>query len=865
MPARERVPEAQIADRLARDRWRAIMGGAFDKIVDFVTTHNRIAILLMLALTGVMAVGMTDLQTQSEAGDADAFNDTEIMQKGEYIQDNYDQPGNENVTVSSVYVRDENGNALSKESLIGSLRYQQSVQENDSVSTALATDEGSVSVATIIAKRAAEDPNASLATQRETLESMDEDEVRRVVSATLSEDSPALRLLPNDYEPGTPSAESTRILFRFDQTVGGEDDDSTVAAAQKALYDEAESRDSPEYFTLGQNAFADYSEHQFTNTAELILPVALALILAVLAFSYRDLVDVIIGFTGVILSLVWMFGILGWLKVSAGMTLVIGPVLIVGLSIDFGLHVFQRYREERGEDEGIRRPMARSLRAVAVALALVTVTAAIGFLSNVTAAWPSIRNLSIGITMGVVSAFVIFVTIVPALKVSADGLLERFGIDRHKRALGRGSIVGPFLASGATLARKAAPVVIVLALVAGTAGAATWTSLDRQSFQQQTDEVAEWKQDLPGPLGWDQAAYEKRSSYVDDQYREADESQRRQSQILIEGDVTAPKALERVHESQQAARDTDVVFEQGGTAPFVSPLSVMQEAAARDDEFAELYHESDTDGDGVPDRNVEAVYDALYETAPDQAGLVIERTDGEYRSLRVIVPIDSAATFDDQADAMYDVADVADESDGVSATAVGSATINDTISFQIAENILETIVLALGAVFVVLTIIYRLATGSASLGALTVVPIVLVTALVIGGMYVLDVPLTLLTALLISLVIGLGIDYSIHISDRFAHELERGRDAYDAIRTAVTGTGGALLGSTLTSVGAFATLILHPSPQFQSFGTLVVLALLTSFVVSVFVLPSMLYVWAERIHTGPVRSEATEGPAATQD
>jgi predicted RND superfamily exporter protein len=839
--------------------------GAFDRLVDVVTTHNRIVILLMLVLTGAVAVGMTDLQTESEASDADAFNDTEVVQKQAYIEANYDSPGDDNVSVSAVYVREPGGNVLSKESLLDSLRYQQSVRENESVNAALVDDEGTASVANLVAKRAAEDPNASLATQIETLESMDEDEVAEVVSSTLTEDSPALRLLPNDYEPGTASAESTRVLFRFDQTVDGAEDDSTVAAAQKALYDEANDRDSPEYFTLGRHAVADYSEHQLMNTAELILPVALALILAVLAFSYRDLVDVIIGFTGVVLSVIWMFGILGWLQVAAGATLIIGPVLIVGLSIDFGLHVFQRYREERGDEEGIRQPMARSFRAVAVALGLVTLTAAIGFLSNTTSAWASIRNLSIGITLGVVSAFVIFVTLVPALKVSVDGLLERFGLDRRKRALGHGGLVGPFLASGAALARKAAPVVIVLALVAGTAGAAAWTSLDRQSFQQQTDDVAEWKQDLPQPLGWDQAAYEERSDYVDDRYREPDEGQRRQSQILVEGDVTSPEALDRVHDSQQTARDADVVFEQAGTVPFVSPLTVMQEVAAEDEAFADVYRDSDTDGDGVPDRNVEDVYDALYESAPDRAGLVIERTDGEYRSLRVLVPIDSEATVDAQADAMYDVADAADEGNSVSATAVGAGTLNDVVALEIAENILETIALALGAVFVVLTVIYRIATGSASLGAVTVVPIVLVTALVVGGMYVLDVPLTLLTALLISLVIGLGIDYSIHISDRFAHELNRGRDPYEAIRTAVTGTGGALLGSTLTSAGAFATLMLHPHPQFQSFGKLVVLALVTSFVVSVFVLPSLLYVWAERVHAGPVRSENAEGSAATQD
>jgi len=133
-------------------------------------------------------------------------------------------------------------------------------------------------------------------------------------------------------------------------------------------------------------------------------------------------------------------------------------------------------------------------------------------------------------------------------------------------------------------------------------------------------------------------------------------------------------------------------------------------------------------------------------------------------------------------------------------------------------------------------------------------------------MYLLDIPLTLFTSLLMSLVIGLGIDYNIHVSDRFAHELSRGEDTYRALREAVTGTGGALFGSTLTSTGAFSALLLAPSPQLRSFGALVVLALSLSFVVSIFVLPSLLSVWTRYVHSTPEEAASPTGaPAGQQD
>jgi predicted RND superfamily exporter protein len=126
----------------------------------------------------------------------------------------------------------------------------------------------------------------------------------------------------------------------------------------------------------------------------------------------------------------------------------------------------------------------------------------------------------------------------------------------------------------------------------------------------------------------------------------------------------------------------------------------------------------------------------------------------------------------------------------------------------------------------------------------TVVPIVLVTGFVFGGMYLLGVPLTFITAFLVSITIGLGIDYNIHVSDRFMQELDGGAAPVDALYTTVRGTGGALLGSALTSCATFATLLVHPSAVFQSFGAIVVLSLFLSFLVSVFVLPSFLLCWA---------------------
>lgn len=837
-------------------------GGPLDRVIRSVTDHNRIVLLVMLVVCAGLIGGITQLDTGGNSStDSDALGDTTVAQKADYIEQHYGDAGSSNVTYSNVYVRATDGNVLTKESLLASLAYQREVRANESVTGALTGDSAVTGVENVVATRLAGDRNASLDEQVAALEAASESDVRAVVESTFTEDSPALRLLPNSYEPGTATAESRRTVFAFTSAEGA-NNFGPPADAQRSLYEAAGERGGAEFFTVGQHAQQGYSQQVWADTTELILPAALLLILAVLGFAYRDLVDVLVGFFGVIVSVLCMFGILGWLGIPAGVTMIIGPVLITGLSIDYGLHVFMRYREQRGDGEGIREPMYRSLSSVSVALLLVTITAAVGFLANLTSPLGSIRQLGIGITLGVVSAFVVFTTLVPALKVSIDGLLERVGLDRRKAPLGRGRYLAPVLGAGVRAARVAAPVIIVVAVLAGAGGAAAWSDLDRQGYQTSQD-VAEWKTDLPGPLAWEATETEwyQNDRYVDDRFQAESDAQR-YTMILVEGDVTDPAALERVQRASADAAERDEVFSRAGSVPIVSPLSVMERVAAQNEEFAAVLSDADTDGDALPDRNLAGVYDALYEANPEQAGRVVERTDDEYRTIRLLVPVEQGLQVDDRAAAMHGVADVAEGDGDYTATAVGRATFSNAELGQMADGIVETMLIALGIIGIVLGLIYRLTEGSATLGVLTVVPITLVIGLVLAGMYVTNTPVTLLTALLLSLAVGLGVDYNIHISDRFAQELSQGDDPVAALQTAVTGTGGALLGSTLTSGGAFATLLLHTSPQLRSFGMLVVLALSLSFLVSVFVFPSMLLVWARHLgHTSDVSRGAVAGPS----
>ena len=68
----------------------------------------------------------------------------------------------------------------------------------------------------------------------------------------------------------------------------------------------------------------------------------------------------------------------------------------------------------------------------------------------------------------------------------------------------------------------------------------------------------------------------------------------------------------------------------------------------------------------------------------------------------------------------------------------------------------------------------------------------------------------MITALITALVIGIGLDYTIHVTHRFVEEIERNDKISEAVNATMRTTGGALLGSALTTALGFLVLVFSP-------------------------------------------------------
>lgn len=126
---------------------------------------------------------------------------------------------------------------------------------------------------------------------------------------------------------------------------------------------------------------------------------------------------------------------------------------------------------------------------------------------------------------------------------------------------------------------------------------------------------------------------------------------------------------------------------------------------------------------------------------------------------------------------------------------------------------------------------------------MTVSPIAFTLLFLVATMRYLGVPFNTLTATILSVTVGIGIDYLIHILHRFVEDFEARPDALQAARVTLQGTGDSLFGTTVTTMGAGATLYsLSLTPILVSFGLLIALSVAYAFLTSVVVLPVVLIV-----------------------
>lgn len=940
-----------------------------------VDERRRLTIVVVLVATLVLgaAAPAVELSTSldafrggTEPAAADTYVDREMSGS---------VPG---VEQSLLVLRDTNEsaantqrNVLTKESFLTTLRIQERLRENETVDRTLVDEQRPISMANAVAIIAIQDqegvpiddmdiePRPPLSEQRAALRNLSEFQRETYTSYAIGEvlsdpehtwpDGGGFAFVPLSYEGNGKTAPATGVVLSHDEDADPKNLTAAQLTAEEIANEELSDRPERDAIIVGNGIINAELRQSSLDSLAIVGPFALGLMVLMLLFAYRDPIDAALGLLGIGMVLTWAFGFMGWFDITFNQLFVAVPVLLMGLSVDYAIHVFMRHREERppgtdrnpdrqaepdprgtpartdggepdgsddadddggfvfgdgegsatgdehapgaasgqgrdadggraspasggrgpdppgGDDDGggddplddVTDTMTIGLAGVGTALVVVTLTTATGFLANLVSGVGPIREFGVVSAVGIVAALVVFGAFIPAVKVEVDRFLEARGRDRRQAAFGTEGRFESLLRTVVAFAHRTPWLVVGVALLA-TAGGIVGAAQVPNDFEQDDllvddGDVPPWASDLPPALQPANYTAQENLDYVEESGFIYDGTF---TQYVVRGDVTRDDALERTQRAGDRVNETGVVLQlPDRTYATQTPTRMMGTVADRNETFAEIKERADTDGNGIPDRNLEQVYDAFYAAAPEAAPTLIDREDGEYVALRVKVPVNGTYSEREITERVRN-ASAPVQGDGLRTTATGQPIKNQAVAAQLLDTVSQGLALTLTVVLLILMLVYRRTEGYPSLGAVTLLPVAFAVAWILGTMYLLGIPFNVMTALITSFTIGIGVDYAIHLSERYMQELHAQGDMRAALETAVLGSGGAMLGSAITDiagVGVLAFAILEPLRQF---GIITAITIAYSFIGAVIVLPALLVLWTRRYGPEGVRERS---------
>ncbi|MCF7861039.1 MMPL family transporter [Candidatus Woesearchaeota archaeon] len=171
---------------------------------------------------------------------------------------------------------------------------------------------------------------------------------------------------------------------------------------------------------------------------------------------------------------------------------------------------------------------------------------------------------------------------------------------------------------------------------------------------------------------------------------------------------------------------------------------------------------------------------------------------------------------------------------GVTAQLTGMPVLMNRILNYLINDNLRTIVMALVGVFVVLWIYFR----SWKIALFSIIPTTLTLVWLAGTMYLNDIRITVMTASVGAMIIGISVDYAIHLTHRYHENIKNGHE--DATKDTVKGIGTALFASVMTTLAGFLAMLLGVSPNSQVQGTVLSYGVAFAFIISITILPPLM-------------------------
>lgn len=514
-------------------------------------------------------------------------------------------------------------------------------------------------------------------------------------------------------------------------------------------------------------------------------------------------------------------------------------VLFVGLGIDFAIHYALRAQEDVEKGTAPRPALITAARDVGPAIALGTVTSAIGFLSFLPTDYKGFADLGVIAGGGMALAFLAALTVIPAS-------LGRLGIPAHRNA-GKsfGGVTQRLFALSQTYARR----IVLGAVIFGIAAAAIATNA-RFDFStlalknSQSEPILALADLQERGMATDYAAY-----VIAPSLDASKETVTALETLPTIGSVRTATSLIPGNQDEKLSLIDDAAFlffplfsKINGPAAAVPDELSFQLSEDINEETRSRLERLETALSNLTSTQLEELNTALasqltrdltrltdiFNAAPvTSLDQIPAQVKGRYLSadgqaLVVGLPKGDVTRTEDLRAFVADVKSLFPDSTG---RAVVEATVGDIV----VNAFVTALVIALCAV----TLIVLMATASFKDTALILMPLLLAAVATAATGVLIGMPFNQANIIVLPLIMGLGVDNGIHVLMRYRKD-----GSLESLLK--SSTPRAIVLSTLTTIGAFGALSVSVHTGTASMGILLTIAMLYLLIATVFVLPALL-------------------------
>ncbi len=528
------------------------------------------------------------------------------------------------------------------------------------------------------------------------------------------------------------------------------------------------------------------------------VPVGLGLILVFLYACFRQLRGVVLPLMLVVMSCAVAMGLIPLLGWKIQMVTVVLPVILLAVANDYGIHLMARFQEDNvpgglRESHALARSGLLALGRPVIAAGLTTMAGLLCLTTHIIVPAQQLGVLSaVGIAFAIVGSLLFVPAMLAVLPVPPPVVTS----DRRGAALDR------------LLERFARTVVARPRVVIGVIAATTVliaTGISRVEVD--TNPVNYYGPETP---------VAQTAELIGRNFGGSTEIS-----VMVSGDAQSPRMLRQIADLEEHLRDLEQV---DYTLSIAQVVRTMFAAVGGVDGLS--------DADLPEDRAMVAQLFLLYSMGGDPEDL--ERmVDFSFENTLITARVNSLST--DQITQVVDVIEeeVADWEDDTLVAGFGA--VFAELVDAVVRGQAVSLALSFGLVFGMVAIAFR----SLAAGAYALAPLALAVPMLFGLMGWLGVELNIVTAMLSSIMIGVGVDYTIHFLWRYREQRQRGEDPHSAVVTTLTTVGRGIVFNSLSVIVGFVVLLLSSFLPVRFFGFLVVVSISACLIGALLLLPAI--------------------------